>query len=56
MIPDMKCREMGTESELLTASIGGVDYDGQDIVVGGDAGDGDESDSRRQSIWDDDEF
>ena len=55
MVPEVKTREIYSEDSLLTtASITGVQ--GADIEIGDDAQDGEVSDSRRNSIWDDEEF
>lgn len=55
--PEVLCQQIHLESLLNGASITGVDKGDltNDIVIGGNAGDGVSSDSRRRDIWDDDE-
>jgi hypothetical protein len=55
IIPNLKWQEMSAEVDLLGVStIGSVN--GADITVGDKAGDGTSSDSRRFTVWDDEDY
>ena len=55
--PEALCEQTLLES-LLSNSIENVESEGltNPIIIGGDAASGTSSDSRRRSVWDDEEF